>query len=80
LRHHYLTQLAYGPIAQRRFAEWSIGFRALVPIQMRQVRGYVELEQLPVASFSLNGQDALLVYLLQGFVHTCVEVARGGRW
>jgi hypothetical protein len=70
LRHHHLTELAYGPITARRFAEWTMGFQTLVPAQMQQVRGYFEPGRLPMASPSFSSQDTLLVDLLRGFAHT----------
>lgn len=70
LRHHDLTELAYGPIARRRFAQWTMGFHAATPEHLAQVRGYFDPEQLALRNHSLSTRDELLFELLQCFVHS----------
>jgi hypothetical protein len=38
-RHHHLCQVAYHPIAARRFAEWPLAFQTLSPAQFTHLAG-----------------------------------------
>jgi hypothetical protein len=40
-RHQHLCQVAYYPIAVRRFAEWPLAFQALSPAQFAHLAGYL---------------------------------------
>jgi hypothetical protein len=40
-RHQHLCQVAYYPIAARRFSEWPLAFEALSPAQFAHLAGYL---------------------------------------
>lgn len=44
-RHAHITKLADGPVDQRCFADWSMGFRAVSPTCMASVVGYFDPAQ-----------------------------------
>ncbi|MGI4762530.1 MAG: BLUF domain-containing protein [Janthinobacterium lividum] len=69
-RHYDVVELAYGPIAQRNFAQWKMGFHAATSAHLAQVRGYFDPEQLRLLNHNLSTRDELLFELLQGFAHS----------
>ncbi|MVN77813.1 hypothetical protein GO988_15890 [Hymenobacter sp. HMF4947] len=69
-RHHGVTELAYGPIVQRIFTQWTMGFHPATSEHLAQVRGYFNPEQLALHNHSLNTRDELLFDLLKGFVES----------
>jgi hypothetical protein len=73
IRHHNLTILAYGPIARRRFVQWSMGFHPATTEHLAQVRGYFDPEQLTLHNHSLSTRDELLFDLLQSFVQNSMS-------
>jgi hypothetical protein len=70
LRHHTVTELAYGPIVQRIFTQWTMGFHPATAAHLAQVRGYFDPEQLALHNQSLSRRDELLFDLLKGFVQS----------
>jgi hypothetical protein len=40
-RHRSVTRLSDGPIAQRNFSQWSMGFKAVEPQDFRHLAGYL---------------------------------------
>ncbi|UYZ60625.1 BLUF domain-containing protein [Hymenobacter latericus] len=39
-RHHNIIRLADGPVEQRNFSDWSMGFQAIDPAEYAQLAGY----------------------------------------
>ncbi len=66
VRHIRLVKLADGPIAQRQFEQWAMGFKPLNPAAFNRLQGLVEpLRALPPAS---AGHDRSLREMLANFV------------
>lgn len=69
LRHRNLVLLADGPIAQRAFPDWSMGFAPLDPAAHERLSGFLDLRAplaLPVRSLHA---DPALREVLRDFVH-----------
>lgn len=47
-RHHNVVKLADGPVEQRQFAQWSMGFRTVNPQEFAHLQGYLDLTRTPV--------------------------------
>lgn len=64
-RHHHILTLVDMPVAGRQFPDWSMGFVAASPEELRQITGYVNpanpLFPLPRAR---NASQALMQLLL----------------
>lgn len=43
VRHYDVTKLADGPIAQRNFSQWSMGFKSVHPEDLAYLAGYLNL-------------------------------------
>jgi hypothetical protein len=69
-RHDDLTLLAEGLVAQPRFQEWSMAFRALDPDQMKSLIGYKD----PVETVQGQEKDLLLPLRLLSFVQGVEQV------
>ena len=65
-RHANVLKLSDGPIAQRQFEQWSMGFKAVRPEDYAQLQGYVDpARALPQAT---AGTDSSLREVLAAFV------------
>ena len=65
-RHAHLLKLADGPIAERQFAQWSMGFRAVAPADFDQLQGYLDPDRgrVPMTPAADPGLRAILVDFL----------------
>ena len=66
-RHRGLLTLVEGPLAEREFPEWSMGFRDLTAAEVRSVPGYSEFLNTPLtgeefASNPSRGQRLLMTF------------------
>ncbi|UOQ70329.1 BLUF domain-containing protein [Hymenobacter cellulosilyticus] len=70
LRHYDVTKLADGPIPQRCFAQWSMGFKAVHPEDFAYLTGYLNLAtpSYPNSLIKTNTEAASLQELLVSFV------------
>ena len=60
-RHAHMVKLADGPIEQRQFQQWSMGFKAVNPADLVQLKGYLDpAEPMPLASVADSGLYAIL--------------------
>ncbi|MCC3159359.1 BLUF domain-containing protein [Hymenobacter sp. 15J16-1T3B] len=73
-RHRGVTKLADGPIAQRNFADWSMGFGVVTPADYRHLSGFRPLEEAEALVKDTDRDAASLHELLSEFVHK--DVAR----
>lgn len=48
-RHTQLTRIAGGPVLERRFADWSMGYRAARPGEVRALQGYMAMSRPSLA-------------------------------
>ncbi|MBD2766482.1 BLUF domain-containing protein [Hymenobacter sp. BT664] len=68
-RHHTVTRLAYGPIPERRFMQWSMAFRTAARAQMEELAGYANPDQLVLCHTGEDTPDGPLFQLIQSFAH-----------
>ncbi|UYZ64682.1 BLUF domain-containing protein [Hymenobacter weizhouensis] len=68
-RHVHVVKLADGPIPQRCFTEWSMGYVPLEPAAFTRVRGYLDLQQSEELASRFRGCDEELANLLRSFVN-----------
>jgi hypothetical protein len=68
-RHHTVVRLAYSPIVERHFAQWSMAFRAAAPAQMAELVGYASPEQLRLRRTELGTPNGPLLQIIQDFAH-----------
>lgn len=60
-RHAHVVKLADGPIEQRQFQQWSMGFKAVNPADLVQLKGYLDpAEPMALASVADPGLFAIL--------------------
>ena len=57
-RHRACTQLRWEVISERRFPDWSMGFRTLQNIDIRQTPGYSPFMDEPLASPSFQADPS----------------------
>jgi hypothetical protein len=67
-RHRDLLKLADGPIAQRAFRDWLMGFEVLSTAAFTQLAGYVDPESAAFQQALQASQDELLHELLGQFL------------
>jgi len=68
-RHHTVTRLAYGPIAARRFTQWSMAFRVAAPAQLAELIGYANPDQLELRRAGSDLPDGPLFQIIQSFAN-----------
>lgn len=66
-RHRGCIVLTSGPLAERRFDDWSMGFRKLDDPQLRELAGYAEFMNLPLTSEAYRGDGSRCMKLLDTF-------------
>ncbi|WP_052733003.1 BLUF domain-containing protein [Hymenobacter terrenus] len=69
-RHQTVTRLAYGPIAVRRFAQWSMGFHTASATQLAEIQGYANPRQLKLRDPSQSPADGPLFQMIERFAHS----------
>ncbi|MBF9143915.1 BLUF domain-containing protein [Hymenobacter properus] len=67
-RHGRVVKLSDGPIAARRFSQWSMGFKALKPEEFTNLQGYVNPQSPGYLSEQSLQPDRGLHAVLAGFV------------
>ncbi|TGE15429.1 BLUF domain-containing protein [Hymenobacter elongatus] len=67
-RHHDVLKLADGPIQQRNFSQWSMGFKAVNPADFKHLKGYLNPARAPRLLSTATSEDAALYDLLATFV------------
>ena len=66
-RHNTVVKLADGPIAKRQFAQWSMGFRAVQPVDFAHFTGYATAGTEKLAGADPALPDSALHTLLASF-------------
>jgi hypothetical protein len=66
-RHRGCIVLASGPLAERRFHDWSMGFRKLDDPQLRELDGYDEFMNLPLTVQAYQDDGSRCMKLLAMF-------------
>ena len=60
-RHAHVVKLADGPIQQRHFHQWSMGFKAVNPSDFSRLKGYLDPDKpMPITSVADPGLHAIL--------------------
>ena len=67
-RHANITKLADGPIEQRSFGQWSMGFKSVAPSQFSSLQGYLNPATADYLAGSAHSLDAALLSVLTTFV------------
>ncbi len=67
-RHTNIIKLADGPAAHRLFTQWSMGFRAINPADVKKLTGYINPDDKNYLGESTSLADAELRALLTSFV------------
>lgn len=70
LRHHHVTKLADGPIEQRNFSQWSMGFKVLNPTDFGHLAGYLNVSRPDYLPDTYTNDDTSLHGLLASFIQT----------
>lgn len=65
-RHANVVKLADGPIAQRQFEQWAMGFKAVQPEAYAELHGYIDPSR--AVPFAILGTDSSLREILAAFV------------
>ncbi|MCB2407763.1 BLUF domain-containing protein [Hymenobacter lucidus] len=68
LRHYDVTKLADGPVQERNFAQWSMGFRAVHPKDFAYLTGYLDPAAPSYPAAVVQTDSASLRELLASFV------------
>ncbi|TDN36585.1 response regulator [Hymenobacter sp. UV11] len=67
-RHTNIIKLADGPATHRLFTQWSMGFRAINPVDFRHMTGYINPDEANYLGESTSLPDAELRALLTSFI------------
>lgn len=67
-RHANVTKLSDGPIAQRSFAQWSMGFKTINPQEFARLKGYLNTAQPEALARAEGGHDPHLHSVLTEFL------------
>lgn len=67
LRHRSLQKLADGPILQRNFTSWLMGFKVLTTAAFTQFASYIDPASPVLQQVLANTNDALIRQLLEAF-------------
>jgi hypothetical protein len=67
-RHYGVTKLSDGPIVERNFAQWSMGFKAVNPNEFRHLLGYLNPSTDEYLAAHSSNTDASLYSVLSTFV------------
>lgn len=67
-RHYRVTKLSDGPIQERNFAQWSMGFKAVNPEDFQHLLGYLNPTQDAYLADHSTNTDASLYSMLSTFV------------
>ncbi|SNC65744.1 Sensors of blue-light using FAD [Hymenobacter gelipurpurascens] len=67
-RHYRVTKLSDGPIQERNFAQWSMGFKAVNPEDFQHLLGYLNPTQDSYLADHSTNTDASLYAMLSTFV------------
>lgn len=66
-RHYGLVTLLEGPLKERNFAEWTMGFRDLESAETRALPGYSEFLNAPLTGKEFSENPSLAQKLLLSF-------------
>lgn len=66
-RHRGIITLARGPIGERLFSDWSMGFRNLEDPTIHSIIGYNEFKNVPLSSATFQGSRSNSMKLLSLF-------------
>jgi CheY-like chemotaxis protein len=67
-RHNTVVKLADGPVAQRQFDQWSMGFRVVNPQEFSKLTGYINPNEQNYLDPTASLPDSDLQLLLAAFV------------
>ena len=67
-RHANIIKLADGPITQRHFSQWSMGFKALDPREFARLQGYINPAAPDYLAGATQEKDSSLHEVLTAFV------------
>jgi len=67
-RHAGVMKLSDGPIAQRNFSQWSMGFKAINPEAFSHLKGYINLARPDALAAASPQHDSALHSVLADFV------------
>jgi hypothetical protein len=68
VRHHDVTKLTDGPIAQRSFYQWSMAFKAVHPEEFQHLAGYLNPAAPSYPALTLSKGTVSLHTLLASFL------------
>ncbi len=66
-RHRGLLTLLQGPLAERQFPDWSMGFRDLTAVDVRSTPGYSEFLNTPLTGAEFSSDLTRCQRLLMSF-------------
>jgi hypothetical protein len=69
-RHHGLLTLIQGPLAERQFPDWSMGFRDLNSPDVQSMPGYTEFLNTPLTGAEFSADPTRCQKLLMTFKRT----------
>lgn len=67
MRHRNVIKLADGPIKQRNFSQWSMGFKAVDPTELQHLAGYLNISRPDFLAAQAVVSDESLHSLLSSF-------------
>ncbi len=66
-RHHTILPLESGSIEQRRFADWSMGFRSVNAEDLKRIPGFADLGDRPFYDPGFIDRPDDAIAMMQGF-------------